>query len=138
MIGDALDRYRFPWLFAEPRRAPTRIERKVALGWTAGLKTAQEVATEVRTESSEEQERKVIGVLEAAGYAARSGGPIHFMDDLERGTFRHDETLVGGVKCDVPARLHDGRLLLIDCKVSNSGTNSVKRLNRECGGKASG
>ncbi|MDQ3689605.1 MAG: replication-relaxation family protein [Chloroflexota bacterium] len=36
----------------------------------------------------------------------------------------------------MPLRLHDGRLLLIECKVSNEGTNSVKRLNREVGGKA--
>ena len=38
----------------------------------------------------------------------------------------------------MPVGLRDGRFLLTECKVSNSGTNSVKRLNREVGGKAGG
>jgi len=37
--------------------------------------------------------------------------------------------------CDVTVGLRDGRLLLIECKVSNSATNSVKRLDREVGDK---
>lgn len=41
-----------------------------------------------------------------------------------------------GAKCDVPVMLYDGRLLLIECKVSNSGLNSIKRLIRETCGKA--
>jgi hypothetical protein len=41
-----------------------------------------------------------------------------------------------GAKCDVPVRLHDGRLLAIECKISNGPKNSWKRLNREVGGKA--
>jgi len=77
----------------------------------------------------------VRAALTRAGYRGTIGGDITFVDDLERGTYRLTETRVAGVKCDVPARLHDGRLVLIECKVSNSGTNSVKRLNRETGGK---
>ncbi|MDE0068056.1 MAG: XamI family restriction endonuclease [Acidimicrobiaceae bacterium] len=34
-------------------------------------------------------------------------------------------------------RLHDGRCLPIECKVSNSSTNSVKRLNNDTAAKAS-
>ena len=33
-------------------------------------------------------------------------------------------------------RLRDGRLLALECKVSNGPKNSWKRLNREVGGKA--
>lgn len=36
----------------------------------------------------------------------------------------------------MPVRLLDGRLLAIECKVSNSAINSVKRLLRETGNKA--
>jgi hypothetical protein len=64
-----------------------------------------------------------------------AGGSITFIDDLARGSYAR-ETEVARIKCDVPVRLYDGRLLLIECKVSNTATNSVKRLNRECGDKA--
>jgi hypothetical protein len=135
LLQTVLDRHRFPWLFATPPRQPTRTGRKVAIGWTAGLKTSQEVATEMRTQASMRQEQAVAAVLDRAGFVRGEGKAITFIDDLERSSYRR-ETLVAGIKCDVPIRLHDGRLLLIECKVSNSGVNSVKRLNRECGGKA--
>ena len=43
---------------------------------------------------------------------------------------------LSGAKCDVPTRLQSGRILAIECKVSNSEVNSIKRLIRETGGKA--
>ena len=39
-------------------------------------------------------------------------------------------------KADVVVRLHDTRLMAIECKVSNSATNSVKRLNNDAAVKA--
>ena len=36
----------------------------------------------------------------------------------------------------VPIRLYDGRLLALECKVSNGPKNSWKRLHREVGGKS--
>ena len=36
----------------------------------------------------------------------------------------------------MPIRLRDGRLLALECKVSNGPKNSWKRLQREVGGKA--
>lgn len=57
------------------------------------------------------------------------------LDALARGGFSR-ERKVAGAKCDVPVRLHDGRLLAIECKISNGPKNSWKRLNREVGGKA--
>lgn len=58
------------------------------------------------------------------------------MGDISRGEFCAGESIVAGTKCDIPVGLRNGRLLLIECKVSNSDVNSVKRLNREVGGKA--
>jgi hypothetical protein len=57
------------------------------------------------------------------------------LDELPRGSFSR-ERKVGGAKCDIPIRLYDGRLLTIECKVSNGPKNSWKRLQREVGGKA--
>src|SRR6185369_9932340 len=43
---------------------------------------------------------------------------------------------LGERKADVVVRLHDTRLMAIECKVSNSATNSVKRLNNDAAVKA--
>lgn len=135
LLETALDRARFPWLFEPGQRSPTATEREVAIKWTAGLKTIQEIQTSRRATSAARQEEAVAAILEGTGYVKRITRSIAFLDDMARGTYGR-ETLVAGVKCDIPIRLHDGRALLIECKVSNSGTNSVKRLNRESGGKA--
>ena len=55
---------------------------------------------------------------------------------LPEGSFASREVLLAGDKCDVLVRLRDGRLLAIECKVSNTAINSYKRLIRETGGKA--
>jgi hypothetical protein len=61
--------------------------------------------------------------------------PITIVGGLAPGEYCREAAVVG-VKCDVPVGLLDGRFLLIECKVSNSAVNSVKRLNRETVGKA--
>ena len=48
----------------------------------------------------------------------------------------YGECRIGDHKSDVPVRLRDGRLLAIECKVSNSAVNSKKRLNNDVGAKA--
>ena len=44
---------------------------------------------------------------------------------------------MGSRKADIPVRLFDGRLMPVECKVSNSSTNSVKRINNDAQAKAS-
>lgn len=61
--------------------------------------------------------------------------PILRLDELPRGHYSR-ERKVDGAKCDIPIRLADGRLLALECKVSNGPKNSWKRLHREVGGKA--
>jgi len=56
-------------------------------------------------------------------------------DAPEKGTFC-GESLLGTGKADIVVRLHDGRVMPIEAKVSNSSTNSVKRLNRDAAAKA--
>jgi hypothetical protein len=46
------------------------------------------------------------------------------------------ESKLGSRKADVILRLNDTRLMPIECKVSNSATNSVKRINNDAAAKA--
>lgn len=46
------------------------------------------------------------------------------------------ESLFGSRKADLITRLHDQRVMPIECKVSSSSTNSIKRLNNDAAVKA--
>jgi len=46
------------------------------------------------------------------------------------------ESVLGNRKGDIIVRLWDDRVMPIECKVSNSSTNSVKRLNNDAAVKA--
>jgi Holliday junction resolvase len=135
VIEAALDRRRFPWLFASPVRRPTSQERQIALKWTAGLKTAQEMQTARRAESSSRQESEVAQLMTSCGFQQVPRRPLTVTGGLSPEEYCR-ESRVEGVKCDIPIGLKDGRFLLIECKVSNSAINGVKRLNRETVGKA--
>lgn len=56
-------------------------------------------------------------------------------DSPERGQFC-GEAQFGSRKADFIVGLWDGRKMAIECKVSNSSTNSVKRLNNDAAVKA--
>ncbi|CAN5122323.1 hypothetical protein BH24CHL7_BH24CHL7_08860 [soil metagenome] len=136
VIAASIDPERFPWLYEDPSRRPTEAERDTAVRWTAGLKAVQEIAMGRRSESSARQEASVRSLLERHGFSEVRARPIDVTGaGLAPGQFSR-EALVVGTRADVPVGLRDGRLLLIECKVSNSAVNSVKRLNRETGGKA--
>lgn len=145
-----LDGERFPWVV--DRRAAKRTERNGAVTMTAKLWAEQRAKTADRTSYSKAQERRTREALEAAGLVYVSRREIrdrlkelgdspavgltasNWGEALRRGEFTDEMTLAGN-KCDVPARLADGRLLPIECKVSNSEVNSTKRLIRETLGK---
>ena len=135
IISAGLDPERVPWLFADPPRDPTEEERRLAIRWTVGMKASAETQTGRRGEASKRQEKAVSELLFSLEFEQVPARPIELTGGLSEGQFSREAPVIG-VKCDVPTRLHDGRLLLIECKVSNEGTNSVKRLNREVGGKA--
>ncbi len=46
------------------------------------------------------------------------------------------ESMFGTRKADFLVGLHDGRVLALECKLSNSATNSIKRLNNDAAAKA--
>ena len=133
-IESLLDPIRFPW--RESRRGPTPVELEASILATTVMLASVTTATRRRGDASTRQEAAVAQVLDAAGLSfdpART--PIDVIDALPRGSFSR-ERKVAGAKCDVPVRLRDGRLLALECKVSNGPKNSWKRLNREVGGKA--
>jgi hypothetical protein len=133
-INDVLDPMRFPWI-SEGRR-PTSDEKEAAILATVTLMANREIATSRRGSASKNQELIVADALREAGYTLDpSRAEITLLDDMQRGTFSKERN-VAGAKSDVPVRLHDGRLLALECKVSNGPKNGWKRVNREAGGKA--
>jgi hypothetical protein len=122
------DRARFPWLDAMPTRTAEPDERRAAVIGTAALRASQRLATKRRNESAGRQEAAVKSYLTTKGFVEVPARPIDLLDDLDRGQYC-GEAIVAGDKADISVRLRDGRLLLIECKVSNSALNSVKRLN---------
>jgi hypothetical protein len=133
-ILQVLDPWRFPWV--TEGRPPTDAEKSAAILASAALITAQRVATDRRTEGKKAQELAVKNYLETLGFVEVPTRTIHTLTDAPTlGAFCGEAT-VGSRKADISVRLYDGRLMPIECKVSNSSTNSVKRLNNDAEAKA--
>lgn len=130
----ALDPLRFPWV--EGLKRPSASEWKAAIAATTSLMTAQAVATYRRNTGKDEQEQATKDFLRSIGLVEVDARKITTLRDApEPGSFC-GESEVWGEKADIVVSLFDGRLLLIECKVSNSAINSVKRVNHEAAGKA--
>ena len=129
-----LDGKRFPWV-AEQRR-PDNLELRAAILASASLLATQRVQTDRRSLAKTRQEKEVAGYLASIGLIEVGPRKIRTSDDAPgRGSFC-GECLFGDRKADLVVQLHDGRLMPIECKVSNSATNSVKRLNNDAAVKA--
>jgi hypothetical protein len=133
-FASVLDSIRFPWLQANSE--PTVEQLESAVMSTTFLLAHETLKTARRGSASEAQEAEVSRALLAINVTldARRSAIVR-LDELDRGSFSR-ERKVGGAKCDIPIRLADGRLLAVECKVSNGPKNSWKRLQREVGGKS--
>lgn len=134
VIERIIDPFRFPWVAAGG--SPTAQQRKMALTASAVLLAVQRLATERRHDGKEGQETRVKDYLRDMGFAEV---PSTAINTLVRGPQAMQfcaECQLGDRKADVVVRLHDTRLMAIECKVSNSATNSVKRLNNDAAVKA--
>lgn len=130
----SLDAKRFPWV-AEQRR-PDRAELRAATLASASLMATQRVQTNRKSLARTAQETHVADYLAGAGFTAVGPREIRTSDDAPgRGPFCR-ECMFGDRKADLVVRLNDGRIMPIECKVSNSATNSVKRLNNDAAVKA--
>ena len=133
MLG--LDRNRFPWVGED--REPEEAEREAGIVGTAAMMGYRKVLTARANESKDAQEQAVAAALvQQANFTQVAPRTINtFTDAPAPGHFCH-ESEVGGRKADLVVRLWDGTLMPIECKVSNSSTNSVKRLNNDAAAKA--
>lgn len=132
MLG--LDRMRFPWV-SEDRDA-TAAEREVAVIATAALIATQKVQTFRRNDAKTEQEEAVAARLKQEGFAQVPARSVNNISNLPAVGEFCSEALFGTRKADLIVRLWDGRAMPLECKVSNSATNSVKRLNNDAAVKA--
>lgn len=133
-FSSVLDARRAPWL--QHDRDPENDEFELAVVSTTVLLAHETAKTTRRGASSKAQELQVSDALIRAGVSFdESRSPVLDLDELARSSFSR-ERKVAGAKCDIPIRLRDGRLLALECKVSNGPKNSWKRLQREVGGKS--
>jgi hypothetical protein len=129
-----LDPTRFPWI--PEHRQPTPEEEQRAIFASASLRAYQEALSSRRNDAKKAQEDAVKEHLRSIGLKEAKRRRILTLDDAPpRGHF-YSETHVGTKKADIPVRLYDGRLMPIECKVSNSEVNSFKRINEGAQSKA--
>jgi hypothetical protein len=129
-----LDRNRFPWVAED--RPPTEAERETATVATAALIATRRVMTDRANTSKTTQERAVAELLTAAGYTEVDRRRVDNLSQAPKAGEYCRECLFGTRKADLIAGLWDGRVMPLECKVSNSSTNSIKRLNNDAAQKA--
>lgn len=133
-VISAIDPRRFGWL--EERRTSTERERETAVKATATLIATQRLATKRRNEGKELQEGRVRQMLVNAGFREVGRRDVAIIVDAPGpGTFC-GESRLGTRKADFLVGLYDSRVMPIECKVSNSFLNSIKRLNNDAAAKA--
>ena len=134
VVIHALDPRRFPWVAGE--REPTEAERRAAVLASAALLATRRLEAMRRNVEKERQEDAVKKALKDAGIQEVETRKITRIADAPQAGEFCGESLLGIRKADIVVGLWDGRTLPIECKVSNSATNSVKRLNNDAVAKA--
>ena len=130
-----LDRERFAWVLEQ--RAPSAAERGVAVVATAALIASQRARTSRMTDAPRQQEDLVKARLADDGFNEDQPRPIpNVFAAPAPGRFTGECVVGGSRKADVVVRLWDGRVMPIECKVSNSELNSIKRLTNDAAVKA--
>ena len=149
VVMAGLDRRRFPWVTAERDRdndaerdrdndaeRPLEAERNAAVLASTALLATRRLETRRRIDEKQRQEDAVKRELRGAGLQEVAAREIPVLGRApEPGQFC-GESLLGDRKADIVVGLWDGRTLPIECKVSNSATNSVKRLKNDAAVKA--
>ena len=134
VVIHGLDSRRFPWVTGN--REPTEAERNAAVLASAALLATRRLETMRRNEEKRRQENAVKAALKTAGLTEVKARKILVLKNAPAAGEFCGESLLGNRKADVVVGLEDGRTLPIECKVSNSAINSVKRLNNDAAAKA--
>lgn len=131
-IRAILDPKRFPWIYEG--REPTRKESDAAILASSVVASAQRVQTLRRSDEKANVEGAVLGLLIGMGFQQvqkpEKGIKSLLRDAPQPGQFVKECT-VGDDNADLVVGLHDHRVLVIECKGSNSEINSRKRVNKE-------
>jgi hypothetical protein len=131
-----LDRKRFPWVLEH--REPTEAERQAAVLASAALLATSRVGTQRRHEGKGAQERRVEEALLGCGFVKVANRNVGTLGQAPAPGEFCGESSLAGRKADFVVRLWDTRVMPIECKVSNSAVNPVKRLNNDAAAKAAG
>ncbi|PZU56358.1 MAG: XamI family restriction endonuclease [Sphingobium sp.] len=134
VVRQVLDRRRFAWVVEG--RAPTEAERSAAVMASAALMAASRTQTGRRTKGKDQQEGAVKAALRELGFTEVTSRSIPNISHAPAAGEFCGESRLGTRKGDIIVRLWDQRVMPIECKVSNSSTNSVKRLNNDAAVKA--
>ena len=134
IVLNGIDCLRFPWV--QESRPATDVERHSAIVATAALMATRKTETLRRGKGKKEQEAKVEQYLYQAGLEQVPTRPIATLADAPKAGEFCGETMIGPAKADFIIGLWDRRTMAIECKVSNSALNSIKRLNHDAGAKA--
>jgi hypothetical protein len=129
-----LDRQRFPWLHED--REPSEEERRASILASAAMLASQRVAMDRRNEGKTDQESRVEEALLGQHFTKVQTRTVNTSAEAPQAGEFCRESVLAGRKADVLVGLWDTRLLPIECKVSNSATNSIKRLNNDAAAKA--
>jgi hypothetical protein len=129
-----VDTHRFPWVV--DGREPTEAERRAAVVSTAAQIAARRILTARANESKNAQEELVKAALRAAGFDEVRPRVISTLRTAPRPGEFCGESMLGSRKADLVVSLWDDRILAIECKVSNSKINSVKRIKNDAAVKA--
>jgi XamI restriction endonuclease len=129
-----LDPHRFIW--AKEQRQPSQQEREIAIVSSAALVAAKKVETSRRSSARKVQEEAVIAILGELDYVEVPKRAIQLLSQAPNKAEFCGESKLGHTRADLVIRLHDDRVLAVECKASNSEVNSFKRVNHEAAGKA--
>ena len=134
VVREVLDIRRFVWI-AEGRE-PTEAERSAAVLASAALMAASRTQTRRRNIGKDKQEKQLKIALAELGFTEVSSRKIQTISHAPAPGEFCGESMFVNRKGDIIVRLWDDRVMPIECKVSNSSTNSVKRLNNDAAVKA--
>lgn len=125
-----LDVKRFGWVME--RREPSAHEMRVALVSTSALLATQRMQTERKMAAKRKQEGDVrLYLIDKMGYTEVPTRVVSTAFDAPKAHEFCGESSVDGTNADFVIGLGDNRFMCMECKVSNSETNSFKRLNHE-------
>jgi XamI-like restriction endonuclease len=129
-----VDTRRFGWL--ADGREPTEAERRAAIVATAAQIASRRIMTARANEAKAAQEDLVRTALTDYGFTQVGTSVINTLRDAPSPGEFCGESMLGSRKADFVIGLWDDRILAVECKVSNSKINSIKRVKNDAAVKA--